>query len=707
MRRSVCAVARMLCAAVFGVGAAVVGSAGAAVAAAALSNAGFDESGAGVVGWKQQGEAYATAEVVGAPTASAPGALHVRVGAPGSSGDKFFMLYQVIPDPSVYAGKKVRFGARVRTEGAGVDLVLYTPEGSADTFEQDTKTDGFVDRYATFTVPQAASFLSFGISVLGPSGSEAWVDDAVLELDGPQATPTPAAAATSDGPARVELDASRVQRTVSPLLFGMHIEWVENGLGLMDPQATSLRRPVLDRLVPLHIGLLRFPGGIHADYYDWKLGDGSAGDRGTSENVFSGKQERHRFGTPEYLALLRELGADALLTANYGTGTPAMAGAWAHRFAEQGVFPKYWEVGNEIYLSSPTTDGPNGKRIYHSPEQYAADFPAYRAAIQKELPAARVGAIAHIESGAYALAPADNRDWTERMLKALTTRADFVAVHNAYAPVLQGDGADLRNDEGRRKVYRGLFAAAQQSQINLDEVASQLATLSPINKGLPIAVTEFGPFFGVSTNVDANAAFVDQSRTLAAALYVASVLDVLIGDPRVFLAAYTNPIHPWYGSLVTDTASGLVQTPTYYLYELYRTRFEPRLIATDVVVAPSFSSSAVGLAKARENVPDLIVRASLSEDGTRLGAMLVNRSLDRALETEVEVKGFTPASVDCRVLSASAPNAINGPAVGSTVVAGGPEIRPVTTPCTLEGSRVQLSLPAFSVVSIVARGREG
>jgi alpha-N-arabinofuranosidase len=383
-----------------------------------------------------------------------------------------------------------------------------------------------------------------------------------------------------------------------------------------------------------------------------------------------------------------------------------MAAAWAQRFAALGVTPKYWEVGNEIYLSGPAEDGPNGRAIYHAPDQYAHDFPAYRSAIQGILPDAKVGAIGYIDTGAFALAPADNRDWTTKMLVALTTRADFIAVHDGYAPVILDDSVDFSTDAGRRRAYEALYAGALQTRANLDQTDAAIARLSPANKDVPLAVTEFGPFFGVTRDAEMNKAYVDQTRTLAAALYVASVLDTLIGDPRVFMACYTNPIHHWYGSLITDTDAGLVKTPTYYLYQLYRTRFESKLIATDVVVSPSDASSQVGIVKPLASVPELLAKASVSADGKKLTAMLVNRGLDRPLATTIEVKSFAATAADCQVLTAPSPAAINGTAVGNTVVSGGPEIRPLALACKATasggGTTIELSVPPSAVVSVVA-----
>lgn len=500
--------------------------------------------------------------------------------------------------------------------------------------------------------------------------------------------------------ATVAIDATRVLRPVSPLLFGMHIEWVENGNGLLEADRLALRPEVLELLRPLRVTAFRFPGGIHADYYDWTRGAGDSGHRGSSRNAFNGQSLEHRFGTPELLALLKETGAEALLTANYGTGSAEQASAWAKHLRSLGARARLWEVGNEIYLSGPRASGPNGKAIYHRPEDYAKDFPRYRSALRAVFPDALVGAIGHLDTGAFPLAPEENRDWTVRMMEALEGPIDFLAVHNAYAPVLLDDSASFADERARGEVYRSLYAGAAETRENLDEVLETLARLSPANSNVPLAVTEFGPLFGVSSRREQHAIYVDQSRTLAAALYVASLLDVFLGEPRLFLACYTNPIHRWYGSLLTDTEAGLVRTPTYHLYWLYRTRFEPGLLST-VVTSPTFDAREKGIVKAHRGRPDLLARASLSADGSRLTALLVNRSLERPLRTTVSVEGFAPGSADCLVLTAPSPASINGPGLTATTRVSSEEIAPKPWPCPV-GDPLEVEIPPSAILSLVA-----
>jgi len=499
--------------------------------------------------------------------------------------------------------------------------------------------------------------------------------------------------------ARVVIDAADHLHQVNPLIFGMHIEWVESGLGLFDERSNRLRPEVLELLLPLEIPLFRFPGGIHADYYDWRMGVGVSESRMESSNVFNGATEEHRFGSREFVDLLAATGAQGLITANVGTGTAPDAGAWAAYLQDEESKVELWEVGNETYLCDPKGDQPNGRKIYRSPDAYAKAFPKFRKAIRAANPGAMVGAIAHVDSGAFPLAPAAIRHWSEEMLRALRGKADFVSVHNAYAPVILDNSVDFEKPEERLEAYRSFYAAANQTVENLQEIGSLIDTLSPANKGIPLAVTEFGPFFGLSSKRKIHAQYVDQTRTLAAALYTASILHVLIDNPRVMMACYTNPIHRWYGSLLTDTDEGLITTPTYHLYALYRSRFETQLVGTSVT-SPTFNAPQIGIVKKHGQVPDLLAQSATSEDGRRLTVLMTNRSTDRTLETTLVIEGFEPSELDCQVLTASSPAAINGPAVSESTIVG-ETIKPQPLPCAT-GPEIKLVVPANSIVSLVA-----
>ncbi len=684
---------------------------------ARLANAGFDENGGSLDGWSRRGEKYGRASVTHQPVVSAPGALELVATGPGSSGDKSFMVYQVL-EPANYRGKRVHFGAQVQTDGGAVNITLYTPERFANDFFQDLNSGRYIAREATMEVPANASFLSFGIQIFGKANARAYVDDAFVRIEGEDsgaATKAGAAAAapstsapTAGDRATVTIDAAKRERALSPLLFGMHLEWTARGNGLIDPMTGDLNAAAVDALRALQVPLFRFPGGIHADYYDWSAGITPRDRRAEAMNVFTGKTESQAFGTPEFIALRKAMAvggvggsaaADALITANAGTGTPEQAAAWARHFEQAGAPARFWEIGNELYLADPDRDQPNGKRIAKTPEQYAADVPRYREAIRAVRGDAKVGIIAHADTGAFPMAPAKRRDWSTKMLDALKSPVDFVSVHDAYAPVILGDGLNFNDEATRARVYRALYAAPQQTADDLKTVASLLDRHEGTTRGVPLAITEMGPLFGYSSKPDMHAAYVDQSRTMAAAVYVASLLDTLLANPRVLMACYTNPIHRWYGSLLTDTERGLIKTPTYYVYSFFRTRFEPQLVATSVS-GPTFDSTTVGVVKAQADVPTVVAQASVSDDGSRLSAVLVNRSLDRTITTRVQIAGFVPARTDCEMLSAASPNAINAPGLTATTVHD-QAIAPKPLACQA-GTDISIALPPSSIVSLRA-----
>jgi alpha-N-arabinofuranosidase len=666
---------------------------------AALVNASFDDANGAITGWSQRGDQYGTARVVRDPVASPPNALEMSARGKGSSGNDSFMVFQVLA-PAEFRGKQVEFGAKVRTEGGASNITLFTPEKLANDFFTDLNSGRYVDRRATLDVPANASFLSFGIQVFGKAGVKIYVDDVFVRVvgGGPSSTATaPAPAAASSGPTTVTIDAGSPRGTVNAKVFGMHLEWSDAGNGIVDRTTGAPRREVLDALAALRPPVLRFPGGIHADYYDWSAAAGPRDRRRPINNVFTGKSEKPLFGTPEFIEVLKAVGAEPLITANYGSGKPDDAAAWARAFQSAGVTVPFWEVGNEIYLADPNKDQPNGRKIARQGEQYAADFPRFRDAIRSVMPEARVGAIAHIDNGAFPLAPAARRDWTSRMLQALPVAPDFISVHNAYAPVVIDDSVRFDDAASRARVYRALYAAPMQTLRDLDDM-ERLLDRNERTRGATLAITEWGPLFGYSSKPDAHNAYVDQSRTMAAAVYVASMLDGLIAHPRVLLATYTNPIHRWYGSLLTDTDQGLIKTPSYHVYAMYRSRFEPRLVPV-TVKGPTFDSQQIGLVNPQRNVAEVLARASLSDNGRRLTAMLVNRSVDRTAATRVALNGFSARRVDCQVLAGSAPNAINGTSLTRTTISDGPIVpKPLT--CTLRDG-VSLTLPPSSVVSMV------
>lgn len=112
------------------------------------------------------------------------------------------------------------------------------------------------------------------------------------------------------------------------------------------------------------------------------------------------------------------------------------------------------------------------------------------------------------------------------------------------------------------------------------QVRERLQQVHP-NTPPRIAITEHFPLFGGGGPKDQILSILDQSRTLAAALYTAGLLHSFMRE-KVWMANYNIATSKWFGALLTDTDNGLIRTPTYHLYDLYRNHFGETLAETAV-----------------------------------------------------------------------------------------------------------------------------
>jgi alpha-N-arabinofuranosidase len=111
--------------------------------------------------------------------------------------------------------------------------------------------------------------------------------------------------------------------------------------------------------------LLRWPGGNFVSAYHFEDGIGPMEKRPTRPNVAWGAVEPNLFGTDEFIAFCRAVGAEPMICVNGGDGTPEEAARWieycngpistpmgALRAANGHSQPfnvRIWEVGNELW----------------------------------------------------------------------------------------------------------------------------------------------------------------------------------------------------------------------------------------------------------------------------------------------------------------------------------------------------------------------
>lgn len=96
-----------------------------------------------------------------------------------------------------------------------------------------------------------------------------------------------------------------------------------------------LKPKTAEYVKPVKHGVLRYPGGLRADEDHWK-------------EVVDHKD--WMVDTDEYLEFCKKTGNEAMITVNYGRGTPEEAAAWVKYVnVDNDYNVRYWEIGNELY----------------------------------------------------------------------------------------------------------------------------------------------------------------------------------------------------------------------------------------------------------------------------------------------------------------------------------------------------------------------
>jgi len=134
----------------------------------------------------------------------------------------------------------------------------------------------------------------------------------------------------SSGVNRLVIHADKGKETISRNIYGHFSEhlgrciyegfWVGEDSPI--PNTRGIRNDVVDALKKIQIPVLRWPGGCFADEYHWKEGIGPRESRPAMLNTHWGMvKETNAFGTHEFLDLCEQLGCDAYIAGNVGSGT--------------------------------------------------------------------------------------------------------------------------------------------------------------------------------------------------------------------------------------------------------------------------------------------------------------------------------------------------------------------------------------------------
>ncbi|GLV57143.1 alpha-L-arabinofuranosidase [Dictyobacter sp. S3.2.2.5] len=170
------------------------------------------------------------------------------------------------------------------------------------------------------------------------------------------------------------------------------------------------------------VKVMRYPGGSTSDTYHWQTNTIEPGNTSAGANDFDA-----------FMRVVHQTGAQAMVTANYGSGTPAEAAAWV-KYANitKHYHVQYWEIGNEIYGNG--SYGANWEYDTHAqkgPAAYANNALQFVSAMKAVDPTIKIGIVLTMPGDwpDGVVASGDTQDWNHTVLSIVGSKMDFAAVH--------------------------------------------------------------------------------------------------------------------------------------------------------------------------------------------------------------------------------------------------------------------------------------
>jgi len=499
--------------------------------------------------------------------------------------------------------------------------------------------------------------------------------------------------------------------TIAPEIYGHFSEhiggvvydgiWVGKDSAI--PNINGIRKEIIDHMLLLKPGSIRWPGGCFADSYNWKDGIGPVAQRPKRANFWintpfmqkapdgPSKYETNHFGTDEFLYFCELIDTKPYLAVNARTLTPqdfvdwveycnAPAGTTSYsdmRAAnghKKAYNVSYWGVGNESW-------GCGGDML---PEDYADTFRHFTSFIPEfELDLKLVGVGPSDSWGARDL------QWTQRMFTRLAEKStswsnipNRVAGYSVhfYCGSTGKSSIDFTDNDWYELIWR-----ADQMEKIITEHWNILGAFDP-NRKIKLYIDEWGAWHPQKTEVHSTHLF-GQTSTMRDALIAALTLDtfnrhadkVVMGN----IAQLINNLH----SLFLAHEDRFVVTPNFFVYKMYKDHQQGQALRSE------FSAPATD---SQRRLWGLAGSASRKENQVFL--TIVNPSISTARETEIKIHGAKIKTATASVFRNSDiraynnfenPDAVKEPQIESLVVKQG-KILHVIPPASISAFRLGL-----------------
>ena len=447
------------------------------------------------------------------------------------------------------------------------------------------------------------------------------------------------------------------------------------------PNVRGIRTDVVNALKEIKVPLIRWPGGCFADEYHWRDGIGPRNQRPSRKNNWwGGSPESNHFGTHEFFDFAEQVGADAYVSINVGSGNPTEMREWIEYMTSPGddtLAQERRKNGRDKPFKVPVIGIGNetwGCGGAMTPEYYSNEYRRFNEFFHKgtDNPALRI-----------AVGPSGgDTNWTDVVMKQIgNRRMEGLSLHYYTLPTGNWDkkGASINFD---KQAWADTFAQTLKMEdfiVKHDEVMDKY---DPENK-VALYVDEWGTWYDVEPGT--NPGHLYQLNTLRDGVLAAVNFNFFHKHAdRVRMTAVAQTINVLQAMILTQDDKILL-TPTYYAFKMYVPFQDSTSLPLDVK-APTFTSG-------DKTLPSINASAAKGKDGkTYIG--LANMNPDDDVKLTVDLGSLKATKVSGEVLTAPKMDARNEMGVPATVV-------PVSYKGgKISGNKLTLSLPAKSVVVV-------
>jgi alpha-N-arabinofuranosidase len=495
--------------------------------------------------------------------------------------------------------------------------------------------------------------------------------------------------------AHLSIDASKTGARIDRNIFGQFAEDLGHGVNegiwvgpdSKIPNTRGIRNDVVSALRELKVPNVRWPGGCYADEYHWRNGIGPVDKRtATLNSVWGGVIEPNTFGTHEFMDFLDQIGSEAYISINVGTGTPKEAADWleymtaaqdttlARERAANG-HPAPFKVGFVGIGNESWACGGNMTADYYLSQLkiYSHFVRNMNQAQQDKQQMLRI-----------AVGPGGpSTEWTEAIMKAYQHHGwswdiDGLSLHwytmAGWPPSSASTGFGV--DE---------YAKTLKSTLAMDDLLrKQEAVMDEYDpkKNVALVVDEWGAWHAPLPGT--NPQFLVQQNSLRDAILASLNLNIFVRHAdRVRMANIAQMINVLQAMILTDKEK-MVLTPTYYVFKMY-VPFQDATFVPITFDAGAYTQGGVSL-------PRLDAIAAMDATG-KLWLEITNLDPVETLEIEADLTGITAKSAKGETLTAPAVDSINTFETPDTVV-------PKPVSAKVQGGKLVLKLEPKSVTVI-------